>query len=505
MIRSSRLIWLSCIALCLQVPGRFTQAVILEFDYSHDKDGYFDAPERRAVIEAAGAHVNRFVDSLEGIHPDSENKWVTVPPIPPTGSDGFLFDMVIPQDTLKIIIGGNSILPELTLATTTAKEAGFLSGTPEFERTVTTRGQEGALASPPTDFGPWGATIMFNSDPENVSWHFGLDTEGLEPHETDFMTVLMHELMHVFGFGGAASFQEHIDNLHFTGPAAQAVGSSNNSSLAMHDDGHWKIGTLSTVGGLPQEASLGPIISPGQRLYPTPLDRAALVDAGWEPARTGDANLDRQFDANDLVVTLQGAKYRTGEVASWRDGDWTDDLFFDQNDLIDALGTGLYLSGPYAATQGHGDRDASANDLDVTSDSDVELRYDTRSGTISVSATSGASFSAILLESKSESFSDLTSDQLDGVFDYSEAGSVFKATFGSSFDSVAFYGIAPTDLEGEFLLDDLSVAGAFDGGGKFGDFDLVIVPEPTALGLALCGVFLVLYRLAAGRRKHVRI
>ena len=460
-------------------------AVIVEFDYSYDGDGFFDAPERREVIEAAAAHINRYVDSLAGIHPGNGNSWFTVPPIPPFSSDCFeCTDLEIPEDTLRIIIGGNGILPSLTLATTTAKEAGLLTGTPEFERTITTRGQDGAADSPPSDYGPWGATIMINSDPEDVSWHFGLTTEGLEPHETDFMTVLMHELMHVFGIGSAMSFQAQIEDLKFTGRNALAVGSRNNTELALHDTGHWEDGTLSTVGGQTQESLLNPIIHPGRRLYPTRLDRAAVLDAGWEPARTGDSNLDKQFDELDLVLTLQSSKYRTGEVASWKDGDWTDDLFFDQSDLIDALAEGLYLKGPYAALREEAPAAAEAEDA-------VQVEYDPTSGSLAVNSQPGSEFTAVLLESESGIFRELQSEVLDGIFDFLESETVFKASFGGSFSNVALVGVAPAGLARSFLKDDLTVSGAFDGGGSFTEFDLVVIPEPMSLAFALLGSVLI--------------
>ena len=43
---------------------------------------------------------------------------------------------------------------------------------------------------------------------------------------------------------------------------------------------------------------------------------------------------------------LEAAKYRTGEAAEWRQGDWNGDGVFDQLDIVAALQTGNYVLGP---------------------------------------------------------------------------------------------------------------------------------------------------------------
>jgi hypothetical protein len=76
--------------------------------------------------------------------------------------------------------------------------------------------------------------------------------------------------------------------------------------------------------------------------------------------KAGDADQDLDFDQLDLVRVQMGAKYLTGQLATWGDGDWDGapggspgdpppgDLFFDQRDIIAALASGVYLTGPYA-------------------------------------------------------------------------------------------------------------------------------------------------------------
>jgi hypothetical protein len=190
--------------------------------------------------------------------------------------------------------------------------------------------------------------MIINSD--EFQWHFGATTEGLDPDETDFLTLAMHELMHVFGFGPADSFQAQLGSgLRFSGSEALSVGSAANPQLQMYDGGHWATSTRSFAGGQEQTALMTPIIYPGERKYPTPLDRAALRDVGWQEAWPGDADLNGQFDPIDIVAVSQANKYLKDEIATWADGDWNDDFRFDQLDLVAALSAGTYLTGSYLA------------------------------------------------------------------------------------------------------------------------------------------------------------
>ena len=52
------------------------------------------------------------------------------------------------------------------------------------------RGQRGADGPAPTDFGPWGGAITFNT---NSAVTFSYDDE-VEPDEFDFFTVALHEM-----------------------------------------------------------------------------------------------------------------------------------------------------------------------------------------------------------------------------------------------------------------------------------------------------------------------
>lgn len=60
----------------------------------------------------------------------------------------------------------------------------------------------------------------------------------------------------------------------------------------------------------------------------------------------GDANLDGEFNTGDLTTVFQAAKFETGEVANWSEGDWTGDLRFGTEDLVAAFQDAGFEQGP---------------------------------------------------------------------------------------------------------------------------------------------------------------
>ncbi len=62
--------------------------------------------------------------------------------------------------------------------------------------------------------------------------------------------------------------------------------------------------------------------------------------------RFGDANLDGQFDSNDIVYIFQRGEYEDELPGNsgWSDGDWNGDGEFDSNDFVMAWQYGGYLS-----------------------------------------------------------------------------------------------------------------------------------------------------------------
>ena len=60
----------------------------------------------------------------------------------------------------------------------------------------------------------------------------------------------------------------------------------------------------------------------------------------------GDANLDGEFNTNDLVSVFQGGKFETKLDATWSLGDWNGDGQFTTGDLVTAFQDGGFERGP---------------------------------------------------------------------------------------------------------------------------------------------------------------
>lgn len=216
-----------------------------------------------------------------------------------------------------------------------------------------------------------------------------------------------------------------------------------------------------------------------------------------DPAlQAGDADQDYDFDQLDLVKVLAAGKYLTGEPVTWGEGDWdgAPALFsakppegngvFDQLDIVAAQQAALYLKGPY---------DASNADQQTS----VSLGYNAETGELWVDTPAGGEMSAINIDSASGVLTGEPAQNLDGQFDSDSDTKIFKTTFGESFGSVSFGKVAQTGLTQEFLESDLTVVGAFVGGGGLGDVELIIegVPEPMSFLLLMTGILgLLIFR-----------
>jgi hypothetical protein len=60
----------------------------------------------------------------------------------------------------------------------------------------------------------------------------------------------------------------------------------------------------------------------------------------------GDANLDGEFNSQDLVRVFQVGLFETPQAASWDQGDWNGDARFTSSDFVEAFQDGGYEQGP---------------------------------------------------------------------------------------------------------------------------------------------------------------
>ena len=315
-------------ALCFCAPAR---GLKIQFDYRYDTGFFTDAnvnPQAsaaRGALEYAAKSFEMYRDRLTAIEATDANYWFARYANPAAPWE--LIEepnLVVPANTLIIYAAAANIGGALGYGGPGGFDANGYHG---WSATVAYRGQPGAAGADPTDFGPWGGGITFNS---TASWSFDLYGPP-SPHgdESDFLSVAIHELAHVLGFGLVGSWRTYVDaNGHeFSGLAATAE--FGGPVTLIDDNDHWLDGTESTNGGEPQEAAMDPDLTVGTRKLLTRLDVAAMVDIGWEMPPDGDADGDGDVDHFDYLTV----KAHLGGQGTWADGDFDFDQDVDAHDL----------------------------------------------------------------------------------------------------------------------------------------------------------------------------
>ncbi len=261
--------------------------------YDYDTRGFFTTARRALLQSAIDSMVERLNDSLDAITPTASNTWTATFANPSDRNKQVSIKNLNVKANELIIYAGAQPLPGSQLGE--GSYGGYsASGTQSFLNSVATRGQSGAAGSNPTDFGPWGGSITFDSDIND--WYFGSDIDGIQPGEVDFVSVAMHEVAHILGFGTSASWNRLVSGAGFTGAKSQAAyDGSGNVPLS---GGHW----AATVTDAGQATLLDPILSRGVRTYPTALDWAGLDDLGWTLA-------NRQVTVSGSHVFADNATY----------------------------------------------------------------------------------------------------------------------------------------------------------------------------------------------------
>jgi hypothetical protein len=283
--------------------GTATGNIRVRFDYSLDTSGFFNSPSRRTLLENAARTVtSRLGDNLSAIQPSGGNTWSAVIFHPVTNAVVRIPNLNIAANEILVFVGAQNF-PGSQLGS--GGPGGIAaSGSPDWLNTVKARGQTGALATPPTDLGPWGGTLSFDTD---TNWYFGTNVAGLQSNQRDFVTVASHELVHLLGFGTDPSWTRLVSNGTFTGPKARAAHDAGGNVPLTSDLGHWPE-SLTDAG---RKTLMGPSIPAGTRELLTPLDLAALDDIGWDIVNLG-GNLTAQHVYADngtypITITYTGA------------------------------------------------------------------------------------------------------------------------------------------------------------------------------------------------------
>ncbi len=244
-------------------------AIQIEFDYTYDTRGFFTdlatgtpIAERRALLETAASFYSGFTDNLAAISPQAGDSWSVSFGHPSlAGPAVTLTNLSIPEDTLRVYVGGSSSAPGVLGFAGTGNSL-TATGSAQFTDAVYARGQANAAGPQATDYGIWGGTIWFNASND---WYFGTDPAGLSAGRPDFLTTATHELGHILGFGEADSWRSQIDydTNTFMGAYSMAV---HGSPVPLDQYRmHWGEGVYSTYEGLLQETMMDPSTARGLR------------------------------------------------------------------------------------------------------------------------------------------------------------------------------------------------------------------------------------------------
>lgn len=270
-------------------------ALEIEIRYDYDTSGFFNQAGSKEAMEAvADFFEQRIHDSLLGIDQAQHGgTWSAGFYHPSTGNWIYHSNLVVPEDTLIVFVGARNLGGSVGLA----GPGGYsYRGLTSWANRIKYRGQTGAAATPATDFGPWGGSISFDNS-AGTSWSFQLDGSPTGS-QLDFVSIALHEMCHVLGFGSSDSFDDKISGGKFTG--ANAVNSFGANIPLYSDNSHWKDdgcgsgpfaadsmmhGSFSSPHGDSQVALMDPVTCSsyfqGHLDVLTDLDLAALVDIGW--------------------------------------------------------------------------------------------------------------------------------------------------------------------------------------------------------------------------------
>ena len=419
-------------------------------DYSYDTDHFFNTQAKKDLMQAAadalGSQLN---DNLTAITPNGFNTWSAQFPDPSTGTIRSVSNLNVPTGTLILYVGGGHLSgsSEAGLGSTGGYNA---SGDQNWLNDVASRGQTGALATPQTDFGPWGGSITFD-DSGSTNWYFSPNLGGIGSSQTDFLSVAEHEFGHILGVGTASSWTAKVSGGTFHGANADAVFGA---AVPVNGNGdHWAQGVKSD--GV--NALMDPVLTNGTRSLATSLDFAALKDIGWQ---VQSASGVVQFSASGYTGSEKNPSVTVTVLRSGGTGAFT--INYSTSDGTAHAGTNYQAtSGTLSFAVGDTSKSFSIPILNDPADNGAKT-VNLALGNPSKDATIGAQGTAVLTIYDANGHATADFDT-DGRTDLA----VFRPPTAQFWVSQSTAGIlSPIPIFGAPGLADIPIVGDFDGIGR---------------------------------------
>lgn len=246
-------------------PGLGPVRFHIQIDYRFDKRGFFSDPARRATLEGAARTWGRLLADAFPDVPAGTYVFAKDPEDPYGAGTGFVYEPSI--DDVVVFVGSAALDgSEMALS---GPSAGFSGVTDVPLRGALTKRYEGV------PFQPWTGWISFDTATD-----FAFEPTPDTPRapvagKVDFLSVALHELGHVLGFGTADAFKANVSGGVFTGAKAGAL---HGGPVPLSSDRRHVPNTL-TSGG--ERLLMNVSFPAGARYSVTPLDRALFEDLGY--------------------------------------------------------------------------------------------------------------------------------------------------------------------------------------------------------------------------------
>lgn len=247
-------------------PGLPPVRLKIKIDYRFDTKGFFASPERRAALQGAARIWGRLVQDDFAMVPKGTHVRVRDPEHPAEPAQALDIDEDI--DDLVVFVGSSALAGSTSAASQAT--AGLAAITDDALRGSLEKRFYG------TPFQPWTGWISFD---EGEPWYFDPDAEtpkAVPPGKLDFVSVALHEMCHVLGFGTADAFKAMASTGAFTGAKARAAAGGSAPALT-NDRTHF----ASTVLANGKRPLMDVSDAAGTRYLPTSIDLGVLEDLGY--------------------------------------------------------------------------------------------------------------------------------------------------------------------------------------------------------------------------------